>query len=52
MFVVALNANDHMVCDWIINSGATQHMTFEREWFTTYKSIVPQEVYMGDDTIL
>jgi hypothetical protein len=27
-------------------------MTFEREWFTTYESIVPQKVYMGDDTIL
>jgi hypothetical protein len=27
-------------------------MTFEREWFTTYKSIVPQKVCMGDDTIL
>jgi hypothetical protein len=27
-------------------------MTFEREWFTTYKSIVPWKVYMGDDTIL
>ncbi len=27
-------------------------MTFEREWFTTYESIVPRKVYMGDDTIL
>jgi hypothetical protein len=27
-------------------------MTFKREWFTTYESIVPRKVYMGDDTIL
>jgi superfamily II DNA/RNA helicase len=27
-------------------------MTFEQKWFTTYESIVPQKVYMGDDTIL
>ncbi len=27
-------------------------MTFERKWFTAYKSIVPRKVYMGDDTIL
>jgi hypothetical protein len=52
MFVTALNANDHARNDWIIDSGATQHMTFEREWFTTYESIVARKVYMGDDTIL
>jgi hypothetical protein len=27
-------------------------MTFEREWFTTYESIVSWKVYIGDDTIL
>jgi hypothetical protein len=27
-------------------------MTFEREWFTTYESIVPRKVYMGNDTTL
>jgi hypothetical protein len=47
-----LSANDHARNDWIIDSGATQHMTFEQKWFTTYESIVPQKVYMGDDTIL
>jgi hypothetical protein len=29
MFVVALNANDHSTYDWIVDSGATQHMTFQ-----------------------
>jgi len=52
MFVATLSANDHTMYDWIIDFGATQHMTFEREWFTTYESIVPWKVYMGDDTIL
>jgi hypothetical protein len=52
IFVVALNANDHTTYDWIIDLGTTQHMTFERKWFTTYKSIIPRKVYMGDDTIL
>jgi hypothetical protein len=29
MFVAALGVNDHMMYDWIIDSGgATQHMTF------------------------
>jgi hypothetical protein len=52
MFIAALGANDHTAYHWIINSGVTQHMTFEQEWFTTYESIVPQKVYMGDETIL
>jgi hypothetical protein len=52
MFVATLGVNDHMTYDWIINFGATQHMTLKREWFTIYESIVPRKVYMGDDTIL
>jgi hypothetical protein len=52
MFVVALGANDHTMYDWIIDFGATKHMTFERKWFTTYESIVPRKVYMGENIIL
>jgi succinate dehydrogenase flavin-adding protein (antitoxin of CptAB toxin-antitoxin module) len=29
MFVTTLNVNDHTTYDWIINSSATQHMTFK-----------------------
>jgi hypothetical protein len=29
MFVVALGVNDHTMYDWIIDYGATQHMTFK-----------------------
>jgi hypothetical protein len=52
MFVAALSANDHTTYDWIVDSGAKQHMTFEQEWFTTYKHISPRRVFMGDDTVL
>jgi hypothetical protein len=31
MFVTALGANDHTTYHWIIDFGATQHMTFERD---------------------
>jgi hypothetical protein len=38
--------------DWIIDSSATQHMTFQQEWFTTYERISPRRVFMGDDTVM
>jgi len=38
--------------DWIVDSGATQHMTFQQEWFTTYERISPRRVFMGNDTVL
>jgi hypothetical protein len=52
MLVVALSDNDHTTYDWIVDSGATQHMTFEQEWFITYECISPRKVFMGDDTVL
>jgi len=52
MFVTTLSANDHTTYDWIVDFGATQHMTFEHEWFTTYERISPRRVFMGDDTVL
>jgi hypothetical protein len=52
MFVAALSANDHTTYDWIVDSGATQNMTFEQKWFTMYERISPRRVFMGDDTIL
>jgi hypothetical protein len=52
MFVAAFNANDHTTYDWIVDSGATQHMTFQQKWFTTYECISPRRVFMGDDTVL
>jgi hypothetical protein len=52
MFVAPLSVNDHTTYDWIVDLGATQHMTFEQEWFTTYERIPPRKVFMGDDTVL
>jgi len=52
MFVATLSANDHTTYDWIIDLGATQHMTFEQKWFTTYECISPRKVFMGDNTVL
>ncbi len=52
MFVVALSVNDHTTYDWIVDSSATQHMTFKQEWFTTYERISPKKVFMGDDIVL
>jgi len=47
MFVAALSANDHTTYDWIVDSGAMQHMTFQQEWFTTYERISPRRVVHG-----
>jgi hypothetical protein len=44
MFVAALSANDHTMYDWIVDLGATQHMTFEQKWFTMYEPISPRRV--------
>ncbi len=52
VFVAALNANDHITYDWIVDFGATQHMTFQQEWFTTYECISPRRAFMADDTVL
>ncbi|KAH9670456.1 hypothetical protein KPL70_016992 [Citrus sinensis] len=37
---------------WLIDSGATWHMTSRREWFHTYEPISGGSVYMGDDHAL
>ncbi len=52
MFITTLSANDHTTDDWIVDSGASQHMTFEQKWFTMYERISLRKVFMGDDTVL
>ncbi|KAH9800564.1 hypothetical protein KPL71_000708 [Citrus sinensis] len=37
---------------WLIDSGATWHMTSRREWFHTYEHISGGSVYMGNDHAL
>ena len=34
---------------WIVDSGATQHMTSHRDAFHTYQPIVGKKIYLGDN---
>ncbi len=44
VFVAALSANDHTTYDWIVDSGATQHMTFMLEVLFVSNSNVDESV--------
>jgi hypothetical protein len=35
--------------DWLIDSGASNHMCLHRNWFSTYQSIDDNVVFMGND---
>lgn len=37
---------------WLIDSGASFHMTLHRDWFSTYESFDGGKVYLGDDSNL
>ena len=52
VFMAGLSVSIHTRQDWLVDSGATQHMTFQRHWFESYEEIEPRKVFMGDDTIL
>jgi hypothetical protein len=36
---------------WLINSGASYHMTPHREWFYEYEKYDGGDVFLGDDSI-
>ena len=40
------------MCKWIMDSGATKHMTPHRNAFHTYEVIAPRNVHMGDDSVV
>lgn len=40
------------ICIWIIDSGATKRMTFQKVAIDTYKVIAPCNVLLGDDSAL
>ncbi|KAE8705298.1 Mitogen-activated protein kinase kinase kinase YODA [Hibiscus syriacus] len=35
--------------EWIFDSGCSYHITPNREWFSTYRSVNSGSVYLGDD---
>ena len=42
---------NHLECDiWLIDSGASCHMTPDREWFYEYEKYNGGDVYLGDDS--
>jgi hypothetical protein len=40
------------ICKWIMDSGATKHMTPHRAAFDMYEVIATRNVHMGDDSIV
>ena len=48
-FVVTHGASRSDVSKWIVDSGATQHMTPNRHAFDTYESISSRNVFLGDN---
>ena len=39
-------------CVWLVDSGATQHMTFSKEFMMNYKDISPVDVRLADDGVV
>ena len=45
-----LNICDFSSCDdWILDSGCTFHMSFNKEWFENLTEVKNESVFMGDD---
>ena len=36
--------------DWILDTGANQHMTYRRDYFWNYKDVQLNPIYLADDT--
>lgn len=53
----AFMTDSHYVVDtgekWLLDSGASEHMTMHIEWFSTYKHFMePSKIKIGDGTVL
>jgi len=46
--IIKFNGGRQLHAKWIVDSGATWHMTSNREWFYTYKPISGGSMFMGD----
>jgi hypothetical protein len=53
-YAFATKDGDHCkaICKWIMDSGATKHMTPHRATFDMYEVIPTRNVHMGDDSIV
>ncbi len=51
-YAFAIKDGDHCkaICKWIMDSGATKHMTPHRAAFDMYEVIPTRNVHMGDDS--
>ncbi|KAG8492823.1 hypothetical protein CXB51_010147 [Gossypium anomalum] len=49
LLVTSVN-NSKVSEEWILNSGCTFHMSSNRDWFTTYKTMSEGVVLMGNNT--
>jgi len=36
---------------WLLDSGVSRHITYRREWFTSYEPTTGEEIRLGDDGI-
>jgi transposase InsO family protein len=44
--------HSNSISKWIMDSGATKHMTPHRAAFDTYEVIAPRNVHLGDDSVV
>ena len=51
-FVVRDGASKTSTTRWIVDSGASNHMTPHKQFFDTYESISGRKVFMGDNGIV
>ena len=49
---VGTKGENQLTDGWIVDSGATWHMTSRRDWFCTYEPVSKGHVFMGNDHAL
>ena len=53
LFSVGGDASTTKASDvWLIDSGATQHMTYSKEYMKNFKTISPVDVHLADDGVV